>query len=98
MVSARSFGGSEEWSGKFVALGSDTANAAAKFGSGAVVGWSGAARVCGADRRYVSCSSDSVAGIRRSYLFDFGEVSAEERTSGDERHELTVESKQRTVS
>ena len=83
MVSARRVGGSGKWSEQFMALGGDTTNAAAGFRPGAVLGRGGAARVCGADRRHVSCSCDSVAGLCRSYLFDFGDVSAEERASDD---------------
>ena len=43
----------------------------------------------GADRRHVSCSGISVAGLCRSHIFDFGHVSTEECASEQGRQRLT---------
>jgi len=79
MVSAGRIGSFAKWSFEFMALGSDTTNAATKFGSDAVVDRCGTSRLRGADRRHVSCSGISVVGLCRSLLFCFGVVSTEKR-------------------
>jgi hypothetical protein len=89
MVPARCLGGSAKWSHKFMALGGDTTNATARLGPGAVLGQSGAARVCGADRRHGSRPCDSVAGLCCVYIFNFGDVSTEERASDDGNGKLS---------
>ena len=90
MVSTRCVGGSPKWPDKFVAVEGDTTNPAAGLGPGTVLDRGGAARVCGVDRGYVSCSCNSRASFYRSYISDFGHVSTEECASekGRQRQRL----------
>ena len=81
MVSAGRIGGFAKWAVEFMAVGSDTTNAATKFGCDAVVDRCGTSRLRGADRRHVSCSGISVVGVCRGYIFDSGEVSTKQRTT-----------------
>jgi len=85
MVSPRRVGSFAKRSVKFMAVGSDTTNAATKFGCDAVVDRCGTSRLQGANRRHVSGSCDAVADLCRGYIFDSGEVSTEERTTNDGR-------------
>ena len=89
MVFARRVGGLAKWSDKFMALGSDTTHAAAGYGAGSDLGRGSPTRICGVDRRHVSCSCDSVPGLWRSYIFYFREVSTEERASDKGRQRLS---------
>jgi hypothetical protein len=89
MVPARCVGGFGKWSVEFMALESDTINTAAGFGSGAVLDWHCATWVCGANRRYVSCSYDAVPVLRRGHIFYFGELFKEERASDEGKQRLS---------
>ena len=89
MVSAGRIGGFAKSSFEFMALGSDTTNAATKFGCDAVVDRCGTTRLRGADRRHVSCSGISVVGVCRGYIFDSREVSTKQRTTNDGRPGLS---------
>ena len=81
MVFARRVGGSQKRSDKFVAMGSDTINTAAQFGADAIVDRRGASGLWRVDRRHVSGAGISVAGLRRAYLFYFGDVFTKERAN-----------------
>jgi hypothetical protein len=85
MVSAGRIGSFAKWSFDY-GLGSDTTNAATKFGCDAVVDRCGTTGLWGADRRHVSCSSISVVVCRR-HLLCFGVVSKEGRR--DQETKLT---------
>ena len=79
MVSAGRIGSFAKWAFEFMALGSDTTNAATKFGRDAVVDRGGTTRLRGADRRHVPGSGISVVGLCRNHLLFFGVVFTEER-------------------